>query len=138
MLEYISVSKIHPKYDRKSDIMIIKVLSLLWRSADQQPTHDCHSNYLQCHSLSIIIDPNTLVKKIYRYYGAQGAQLHLQKLPKGVVYRNQYIFGLSAEVRGSHKRIHGSCGLALISSPGHTYGLKCALYWKWSCDNPFT
>ena len=28
----------------------------------------------------------------------QGAQLHLQKLPKGVVYRNQYIFGLPAEI----------------------------------------
>ena len=28
----------------------------------------------------------------------QGAQLHLQKLPKGAVYRNQYIFGLPAEI----------------------------------------
>ena len=27
-----------------------------------------------------------------------GAQLHFQKLPKGVVYRNQYIFGLPAEI----------------------------------------
>ena len=28
----------------------------------------------------------------------QGAQLHLQKLPEGVVYRNQYILGLPAEI----------------------------------------
>ena len=28
----------------------------------------------------------------------QGAQLHLQKLPNGVVYRNQYIFRLPAEI----------------------------------------
>ena len=28
----------------------------------------------------------------------QGAQLHLAKLLKGAVYRNQYIFGLPAEI----------------------------------------
>ena len=28
----------------------------------------------------------------------QGAQLHLQKLPIGVVYRNQYIFGLPVKI----------------------------------------
>ena len=28
----------------------------------------------------------------------QGAQLHLQKSLTGVVYRNQYIFGLPAEI----------------------------------------
>ena len=35
----------------------------------------------------------------------QGAQLHPQKLLKGVVYRNQYIFGLHAEIWGSCRRI---------------------------------
>ena len=36
------------------------------------------------------------------------AQLHLQKLPKGVVtveYRNPYIFGFPAEIRGSCGKI---------------------------------
>ena len=28
----------------------------------------------------------------------KGAQLHLKKLPKGAVYRNQYIFGLPADI----------------------------------------
>ena len=41
----------------------------------------------------------------------QGAQLHLQKLHKGVAYRNQYIFGLPAEIWGSPRRIQGSPGL---------------------------
>ena len=34
-------------------------------------------------------------------------QLHLQKPLKGVVYRNQYIFGLPAEIWGSRRRIQG-------------------------------
>ena len=39
------------------------------------------------------------------------AQLHLQKLLKGVVYRNQYIFGLPAVICGSIRIIQGSPGL---------------------------
>ena len=31
-------------------------------------------------------------------YFFQGAQMHLQKLPKGVVYRNRYILGLPPEI----------------------------------------
>ena len=37
--------------------------------------------------------------------------MYLQKLPKGVVYENQYICGLPAEIIGSRKRIQGSPGL---------------------------
>ena len=36
--------------------------------------------------------------------------LHIQKLPKGV-YRDEFIFGLRAEIRGGRRRIQGSPGL---------------------------
>ena len=40
----------------------------------------------------------------------QGAQFYRQMLPEGVVYRNQYIFGLPAEIWGSRRRNQGSPG----------------------------
>ena len=57
------------------------------------------------------------------------AQLHLQNLPKGVVYRKQYIFGLPADIWGSRKRIEGSPGLPenLISSPALSVPLSCLI-----------
>ena len=36
--------------------------------------------------------------------------MHLQNLPKGILYSNQYIFGLPAEIWGSHSIIQGSPG----------------------------
>ena len=36
--------------------------------------------------------------------------MHHQKLLKSVVYRNQYIFGLPAEILGNHRRIQRSPG----------------------------
>ena len=46
-----------------------------------------------------------------KYVFFQVGQLHLLQPPKGVVYRNLYIFGLPAEIWGSHRRIQGSPGL---------------------------
>ena len=50
----------------------------------------------------------------------QGAQLHLQKIPTGAMYRNQNIFGLTAVIRESRGRIKGAPGSqhSVISSPG--------------------
>ena len=44
----------------------------------------------------------------------QGAQLALSKLPEGVVYSNQYNFGLPAKIWGSCRRIRGSPGLLAL------------------------
>ena len=48
-----------------------------------------------------------------------GVQLHPQKLFKGVVYRNQYNFGLPKNFEGASEKFRGAMGslLQLISSP---------------------
>ena len=48
------------------------------------------------HLSSNRLDSGLEIKNFSRE--AEGAQLHLQKLPKDVMYRNQYIFGLPAEI----------------------------------------
>ena len=71
----------------------------------------------------------------------QGAQLHLQKLPKGDVYRNQYIFGLPAEIWGSHMRVQGSPGLPapVNSEPATSHTPVNYKYLLWSYRiNPLT
>ena len=61
----------------------------------------------QSRALPDILHPGLEIKIFL-----QGALLHIHKLEhKGVVYMKQYIFGLPAEILGSHRRVQGSAGL---------------------------
>ena len=59
----------------------------------------------------------------------QVAQLHPQKLPIGVVYRNQYIFGLHAEIWGS-PRLPATPNFEprLVYDPTHSRGSVRKIY----------
>ena len=95
---YMFYKKYLPSCVSDESILSIESVKLWWVGKDQLTLWLAGSSHYRgvVPGLEIIFFPGSPI-------------LHLQKLPKGV-YRDEFIFGLRAEIRGGRRRIQGSPG----------------------------